>query len=541
MGPFMAIRRQSLINLSLIPGALASGLLVSVALLAFGALWLFSPETSWSEIFSDRYLWHVIGFTFWQAFLSALFSVLPAILLARALYRRRFPGRTLFLRLCAMTLVLPVLVAVFGILSVYGKTGWLSSLFQLVDIEYQFTPYGLKGILLAHIFFNMPLATRMLLQSLESISIEQRQIAAQLGLNEWQQFRILEWPYLHRQMLPTAALIFMLCFASFATVLALGGGPAATTIELAIYQALNYDFDPGRAAILALIQLFFCVGLMFLSQKINSLFSIGHSQHNHWYDPADNIFRRVRDALVITAAILLLLPPLLAIIADGVNGRLLDVLNQSALWQAASTSLFIALCAGLLCVLLTMMLLWSSRELRLRHAIKLGQAMELSGLVILAMPGIVLATGFFILFNETIGIPESPYALIILTNALLAIPYALKVLENPMRDLAERYNPLCQSLAIGGFNRLRIIELKALKKPLAQALAFACVISIGDFGVVALFGNEDFRTLPYYLYQQIGAYRTNDGAVTAMLLLLLCFTLFSLLERISGKDYDKVK
>ena len=103
------------------------------------------------------------------------------------------------------------------------------------------------------------------------------------------------------------------------------------------------------------------------------------------------------------------------------------------------------------------------------------------------------------------------------------------------------FRSLCQSLAIGGFNRLRIIELKALKKPLAQALAFACVISIGDFGVVALFGNEEFRTLPYYLYQQIGAYRTNDGAVTAMLLLLLCFTLFSLLERISGKDYDKVK
>lgn len=107
----------------------------------------------------------------------------------------------------------------------------------------------------------------MLLQSLESISIEQRQIAAQLGLNEWQQFRLLEWPYLRRQMLPTAALIFMLCFASFATVLALGGGPAATTIELAIYQALNYDFDLGRAAILALIQLVFCVGLMFLSQR----------------------------------------------------------------------------------------------------------------------------------------------------------------------------------------------------------------------------------------------------------------------------------
>ncbi|MCS5947700.1 hypothetical protein LNP05_06935 [Klebsiella pneumoniae subsp. pneumoniae] len=34
-------------------------------------------------------------------------------------------------------------------------------------------------------------------------------------------------------------------------------------------------------------------------------------------------------------------------------------------------------------------------------------------------------------------------------------------------------------------------------------------------GVVALFGNEAFRTLPFYLYQQIGAYRSQDGAVTA--------------------------
>ncbi len=70
------------------------------------------------------------------------------------------------------------------------------------------------------------------------------------------------------------------------------------------------------------------------------------------------------------------------------------------------------------------------------------------------MPGIVLATGFFLLLSDTIGLPQSPYALVILTNALMAVPYALKVLENPMRDLAERYNPLCLSLDIHGWQRL---------------------------------------------------------------------------------------
>ncbi len=82
---------------------------------------------------------------------------------------------------------------------------------------------------------------------------------------------------------------------------------------------------------------------------------------------------------------------------------MLDVLAQPALW-ALSTSLRIAIAAGLLSVTLTMMLLWSSRELRARQRPLAGQAMELSGMLILAMPGIVLATGFFLLLNRPAGV-----------------------------------------------------------------------------------------------------------------------------------------
>lgn len=51
-----------------------------------------------------------------------------------------------------MTLILPVLVAVFGILSVYGRQGWLASLFHALGWQWDFSPYGLQGILLAHVF-----------------------------------------------------------------------------------------------------------------------------------------------------------------------------------------------------------------------------------------------------------------------------------------------------------------------------------------------------------------------------------------------------
>ncbi|EHD3362576.1 thiamine/thiamine pyrophosphate ABC transporter permease [Escherichia coli] len=507
----MATRRQPLIPGWLIPGVSAATLVVAVALAAFLALWWNAPQGNWVAVWQDSYLWHVVRFSFWQAFLSALLSVVPAIFLARALYRRRFPGRLALLRLCAMTLILPVLVAVFGILSVYGRQGWLASLCQSLGLEWTFSPYGLQGILLAHVFFNLPMASRLLLQALENIPSEQRQLAAQLGMRGWHFFRFVEWPWLRRQIPPVAALIFMLCFASFATVLSLGGGPQATTIELAIYQALSYDYDPARTAMLALIQMVCCLGLVLLSQRLSKAIAPGTTLLQGWRDPDDRLHSRICDTVLI-------------------------VLAQPVLWQALWTSLRIALAAGVLCVVLTMMLLWSSRELRARQKMLAGQALEMSGMLILAMPGIVLATGFFLLLNNTIGLPQSADGIVIFTNALMAIPYALKVLENPMRDITARYSMLCQSLGIEGWSRLKVVELRALKRPLAQALAFACVLSIGDFGVVALFGNDDFRTLPFYLYQQIGSYRSQDGAVTALILLLLCFLLFTVIEKLPGRN-----
>jgi len=534
----MAERRQPLIPRWLWPGAVASLAMLLVAALALGSLWRHAPQISGVSAWQDQYLWHVIRFTFWQALLSALCSVLPAILLARTLFRRRFPGRQLLLRLCAMTLVLPVLVAVFGILSVYGREGWLAQICNWLGVDYRFSPYGLQGILLAHVFFNLPLATRLLLQALENIAVEQRQLAAQLGMNAWQQFRFVEWPAIRRQIFPAAALIFMLCFASFATVLSLGGGPQATTIELAIYQALSYDYDLSRAATLALIQLFCCLTLVLLSQKLSQALPVGQTHAQRWRNPDDSPLRRITDGLLIGLALLLILPPLLAVVFDGINRAAVSVLQQPALWQALWTSVRIALGSGLLCVLLTMMLLWSSRELRLRQKNGWAQAMDLSGMLILAMPGIVLATGFFLLLGDTTGLPQSPWPLVIMTNALMAVPYALKVLDNPMRDVAERYNPLCISLDMRGWQRLRWVEMSALKRPIAQALAFACVLSLGDFGVIALFGNENFRTLPFYLYQQMGSYRSQDGAVTALLLLLLCFLLFTLIEKLPGRHAD---
>lgn len=192
------------------------------------------------------------------------------------------------------------------------------------------------------------MASRLLLQALENIPGEQRQLAAQLGMRGWHFFRFVEWPWLRRQIPPVAALIFMLCFASFATVLSLGGGPRATTIELAIYQALSYDYDPARAAMLALLQMVCCLGLVLLSQRLSKAIAPGTTLLQGWRDPDDRLHSRICDTVLIVLALLLLLPPLLAVIVDGVNRQLPEVLAQPVLWPGAVD--LVAYCAGGRCI-----------------------------------------------------------------------------------------------------------------------------------------------------------------------------------------------
>jgi thiamine transport system permease protein len=52
--------------------------------------------------------------------------------------------------------------------------------------------------------------------------------------------------------------------------------------------------------------------------------------------------------------------------------------------------------------------------------------------------------------------------------------------------------------------------------------------------VIALFGSQNFTTLPLLLYQRMSSYRMEEAAVVAVLLTALCFMLFLLLERLLG-------
>lgn len=518
---------------SSLPGLFTAGLIASIVISALWALISEARDLDILSLWQDPYLRHVTGFSFTQALLSTLLSILPAIPVAYALSRRQFPGKVLLLRLFAMTLVLPVLVAVFGLLAIYGNNGliitWLTALGWQGDLSL----YGLLGILLAHVFLNLPLATRLLHQSLEGIPFEQHQLATHLGLSSWQQFRFVAWPRLRQQLPHVIGLVFMLCFTSFAVIMALGGGPKATTIELAIYQALRYDFDLAGGAILALWQMLLCCSLVLLSQRFaKPLATSSQSVTHHRLAQFDTFASRCWDSGWIALALLLVLPPLVAVVVSGLNAQILTQLTTPALWQAVLNSLQIAGLSCMLALLGGFAILLTSRQWRLQQQRWRADSLELLGTIILVTPGLVLSTGIFLLLRQYTDAFAAAFWVVVAVNALMALPYVLKTLSQPMLHVAQQYDPLCQSLGMSGIARLRLVEWRALRNPIAQALAIGFVLSLGDLGAIALFGSQDFQTLPLYLFQLLGSYQMDAAAVAALILLTLSLGLFTLVEKL---------
>lgn len=499
--------------------------------LSLWQLWRYPDSDDAWAFLREPYFRHILAFSFYQAFLSAVLSIILGLLAAHALFYQQFWGKTVVLKLLSLTMVLPALVAIFGVLGIYGNSGWLSIIADVFAWNWQPHIYGLSGILLTHVFFNLPLACRLFLQALQAIPPEQHQLAAQLNLRGFHFYRFIEWAYLRQQLLPAFALIFMLCFTSFTIVLTMGGGPKYTTLEVAIYQAVTFDFELGKAALLAMVQFVICLLLFQISQFFTADIAVKQHQTTTWFARQSPLMRYWQ-RLIVGLTITFLSLPLLHVVISGLSFSVWQTaLSNPQLWRALGYSLLIAPSAGGLCVLMSYLLLLGARQLHYHGRPRLSKQLIQWGMLVLAVPTLVLAVGLFLGLRQLQTTSAILFLIVVVCNALAAMPFALRLLTTPLLQNMAYYEKLCQSLNIHGWQRLKWIEWHTLKRPMRSAFALATALSLGDFTAIALFGNQNFTSLPRLLYQQLGHYRSQEAAVTALILLLFCMMIFWIIEK----------
>lgn len=505
------------------PGLLSLGLILLISLLAFGALAGWGRSDVATELWQEPWFWQLLRFSLWQALLSALFSVVLALPLSRALaLDSALPGTERFLSWCLLCFVMPSLILITGLVALFGRSGlltpWLGDSWRL---------YGLNGILLAHVFLNLPFAVRVLTFQWRSIPPSAWKLASQLGITGWQRFRLVEWPVLQGVLPAVAGFIFLLCFNSFAVVLALGGGPAASTLEVAIYQALKYDFNPSEALFLAWVQLLLAGSIYLLFSRLGRFQWLApvEAPQQHWLprQPIWLIWGGRCSYLLIGLFLMLpvwVLVPL-AFRAD------IGFLLQTGLPGIIGRSLLLACGAALLSLLLSLSLL------SLWRALPQGfwrQGVAAVALYPLIVPAMVLSVGLYILLMPHLDWQLWGWLAIMLINALIALPFAFQQLRPAVSNYQASYARLLADLHPGRLTEWRLIYLPYLRPVLQRVLAICFVLALGDMSVFAIFGSDTWRTLPWLIYSLAGSYRVAEAALASLMLLFLAFAVLRWLE-----------
>lgn len=476
---------------------------------------------------------HLVRMSLIQAALTTFLSLSVGIALAWALNRLRFFGRPLVVSLFATAIVAPAIVVALGMIAVWGRAGWINQLLAIFSLGWNGSIFGLHGILFAHTILNGAFAAHILLARLQTIPAQKLKTGQSLALSPLRRFLVLDWPVISGALPSLGAIIFLLAFTSFPIVLILGGGPANQTLEVAIYSYVRLSFDLRAALSLALVQLVFCLIIVLPALLATpSLASSGTTRQFHWPD--------TKGATIAQWAILALALagfglPLLAVLVNGIGPGLFPVLTQNRFWQATITSLSIGAISAFVTLVLALGLTTSRNSF---SSPLMRAALALPAFAYLVIPALVLSLGFFLSVRALQIAPSNAAPLVlVLANALLALPFAISVLAPALDAINKRYAKTARSLGLSGFARWRMLEWPLMGREVGIVLAFGFCFSLGDLGVIALFGTSEFSTLPWLMFRALGAYRTNDAAAIASVLLLLTLIVFwalpPLMEKLS--------
>lgn len=500
----------------------------------------------------------LIAFTFWQALLSTVLTMLAGLPAAYAFARYRFAGKSILRALLTVPFVLPTVVVATAFLALLGPKGrlnlWLASLLGLdaPPINLQNT---LTLILLAHIFYNITVVIRLVGGFWANLDPKLEEAAAVLGAPPWRVFREVTFPLLRPALGAAALLIFLFTFTSFGVILILGG-PRFGTLEVEVYrQTVNY-FNLPLAAVLSLLQIAFTFVLMSLYTHLQARATIPLDLRSPRSVEKTSNSWRVRLFLLVAVGLptLFVLSPLVALVersltlGDGVSlqyylllaeNERRTVVSHTPLFAVRNSLLFagattlISLLLGILSAYL--LVPTNRRERRSTWRAILDPIFLLP----LGTSAVTLGFGFIVALDQPPLNLRTSIVLIPIAHSLIAFPFVVRSILPVLRSLNPALREAAAVLGATSLRLLREIDLPILARPILVGAVFAFAVSMGEFGATSLIKRPEWPTMPVIIFEFLGRPGiSNYGRALAMSVILMLVTAvgFILIERFRVDD-----
>ena len=523
--------------------------LIKIIIISFAPEGTFEPERLRQLTSSDNY-YRILRFTFWQAALSTLLTLILALPGAYIFTRFNFPGKNILQALMTVPFVLPTVVTAAAFRALLGSGGlvnsWLMTGFDLPSPPIRIDQTVIF-FLLAHIFYNYTLVLRIVSGYWSQLNPHQLQAARMLGASPWQTFIKITIPLLMPAIGSAALLVFIFCFTSFGVVLILGG-PGCATIEVEIYRQAVQLFNLPMAAALSLVQILMNFLLMLLHAKLTRKNRVSFFSNSRGGKPQTTKSRLQKTILSINILfmVVLLLAPLSALIIRSFTGEQGFTLGYyTALFTTGARSVFFvppieavlnslgfAFAAMFLSVVLGLSASTYLASARGRNATLWDAVIMLP----LATSAVTLGFGYIVTLNTPPLNLRDSLALIPIAHSLVAFPFVIRCILPALRQIPQTLKEAAMVLGSSPYRVWREIVLPLSSRSIVVGAIFAFSISMGEFGASAFITRPHTPTMPVAIFRFLGQPGDmNYGQAMAMSTILMLVTTsgFWLLGRFS--------
>jgi thiamine transport system permease protein len=471
-----------------------------------------------------------------QGGLSAVFAVAFGYPAGVFVGRYDWPGRSAVRSFLLVPFLLPSLVVVVGVLDLFGTSGLLSASVPALGI----LGSGLPAIVVANLLFNVPIVVLFTAAGCEGGSADLEETVATLGGGPFRSYRDVWGGATWVGAAAGGLLTFLFSALSFAPPLLLCG-PGCYTVEAQVWFLDTFGLQPTAAGVLSLavVAIFVLPTAVYLA--LVGRLRTGGGRRRHVPRRVDlrspvPLALAAETALVLVAVLVLLggvLLRTLAPVGGGGAGSAWSSLFSNATTQklgisaagaVANTLFFASVAAGIALVLGVVTGFALVR--RPRTAGVLGLLL----FVPLLISPVVLAFGLAEFWRPLLGGESTVWALIIVSQASLALPLALQSLEIPLSGLSAAERDVARTLGASAWVAFLDADLPRVRDGLLTAGMFALALGLGEFTATYFLVTPTFTTLPVALFD-LSNTRAVPGVTDAAagLLLLLSLAVFAVL------------
>jgi thiamine transport system permease protein len=488
-----------------------------------------------------RLTYDVLRFTFYQAVLSTLLTLLLGFPSAYLFACYDFRGKSALRALTAIPFMLPTVVVASSFSAIFGPRGLFSVLFPSAFIPHP-SPFVL--ILLAHVFYNTTIIIRVVGNAISSLDPRLEAAARSLGADGAHVWWHVILPLLRPSLLAGSLLVFLFDFTSFGVILLLGGSQYAT-LEVEIYLRVLRLPNLPLAALLSVIQLVCTLLFSILYSHFSTRSTVQLAPRAHSAKPKSLKQKMFVATFVFLLSVFFFLPlsalpfrSLFRIEAD--RGQRADV--QYGLTTDYYEELFInrrgsvfyvppiratinSLAYAAATVVISLALGFPA-AFALAKPTRLERILDPLIMLPLGSSAVMLGLGFIISYGRYLTSP----LLVPFAHTLVALPFVIRALQPAIASIPQRLRQAASSLGASPLEVWRNIDLPILRRATLTAATFAFTVSLGEFGATLLISRPEYPTIPVaierFLSQPGGL---NYGQAMAMATLLMLLTLAGIL------------